>query len=178
MEHSFKTWLPTFLVITKIATKEESALVVSYLILILIISRFVLANAEPRTLIKTCLSAFLFLYISSILGFSLHINAYIIYIAPLIYGIIGSLVYPLTYALPITYGFEVSVDVGSRFVTCYAIGEATLAASTGYFMEYVHPISVFAYPLFLVVILLFLFRFCEGMLEKDQAALKEKELGK
>ena len=64
-----------------------------------------------------------------------------------------SMVYPFIYSFPMSYGFDVSLDSGSKFIAAYAIGEVTIGSATGYLMVYVHEALVFIYPLMAAFIL-------------------------
>lgn len=84
-----------------------------------------------------------------------------------------SMVYPFIYSFPMNYGFDVSLDSGSKFIAAYAIGEVTIGSATGYLMVYLHEASVFIYPLMAAFMLRETYKFILYTLQKDSIENEE-----
>ena len=92
------------------------------------------------------------LFASGIVAFFLDWEFYLIYVTPLIFALINSVLYPFYYSLPAEYGFRLSMHDSSKFIFWYSVGEVVLVSVTGYLMVYTHPIALYVFMLLISVV--------------------------
>jgi hypothetical protein len=116
------------------------------------------------------------IYLLDVLFYLYGFDSFLLFISPVLLGIIMSMVCPFIYSFPIKFGFEVSLDSGAKFTTFTAIGHVTIASLAGYLMENVHPIAVFVFPFFIALIARETYKFILKTLEEDCHKTKEESI--
>jgi hypothetical protein len=121
---SYRSWLPSFIVMQNFATKEMAALSVSIYSGVLTIFRFVYMLFNPNIIKSLFYSSeilILILFISTA-SFFLGIQMILIYGSSIILGMIFSSYVPYLYALPSEYNMTFTEKGTCNTIIAYAIG--------------------------------------------------------
>ena len=89
---------------------------------------------------------------SGICAFFLGWKFYLVYVTPMIFALINSVMYSFYYSLPAEYGLRISFNDSSKFILWYSLGEIVLVSITGFLMVYTHPMAMFVFMFFLALI--------------------------
>ena len=94
----------------------------------------------------------MFVFSSGICAFFLGWKFYLVYVTPMIFALINSVMYSFYYSLPAEYGLRISLNDSSKFILWYSLGEIVLVSITGFLMVYTHPMAMFVFMFFLALI--------------------------
>lgn len=166
IEHSYKTWYPTFCVMLGYVTKEEGAFNVS--MIALFVTAFKFGNFHAVKALNVMTIGDLFLFTSTIFAFFLGYPNYLIYISAVLFAAFNFAQYPFYYALPTYYKYTMSIKNGTTIIMSYAFGETLLVTLSGYLMDFIHPIALHFYILIFVIVTRLLYTNTLKVMEKNR----------
>lgn len=154
---SYRSWLPSFIVMQHLASKQSAALSISIYSLTLTVFRFVFMFWNPD-IVKTlhyATQVLIITLIASIISYFLHVQIILIYGSSIVLGVIFSSYVPYVYALPSEFGVKFTEQGTCNTIIAYAIGEAVITAFIGCLMNWVHPIMLFLMMLLFSILNIF-----------------------
>ena len=155
LETTFGGWISSYAVLNGFSSKQSATLYSSLFWVSITAFRIILAflkNSSSKKIeiltyvgvIGSFLSYFFIWYVNPIFG---------IVFMSLIYGLCGSVMFPLLLTIPEEFGFKFSVSEGSTFITWASLGEGCLAVLVGKMMGWIsHEMLIYSILVFNIVI--------------------------